>query len=51
MGEGAAGRDVERVDAGRLQPLRDLNGILHRVPGGFERQQRVVVIGRRDLHL
>ena len=53
MREGAAGRDMDRVDAGLDQPVADLRPIPRRVLPAAPRpgEQRVVVVGRADLHL
>ena len=51
MRERGAGGDVNRVDAVLLEPLADLNRVLEDVAGLFLLEQRVVVLGRADLHL
>ena len=51
--ERAAGGDVDRVDAGVHQPPAHLRRLLDGVAGllVLQHEQRVVVIGRADLHL
>ena len=51
MREVAPGRDVDGIDAGGVEPLAHLDGLLQRVARLLVAVQRVVVILGADLHL